>query len=279
MIILADLCWYPAVFSSPRNSFEDWAPVDQIYKQPNFKWITIVSVGCYWYRSPGGQFSKKISSYHYMKSHCGDKTILRPSYLHNRISYTGKMTSLYWIRALIMTAIRVDLASSPIGLSLIRGFASGDFRTSAAATVNLSQCEVTLRYRHRVCNLWCNRQWPCGGLLWHLGKFSGKSCLSWYQFAVVRSFWNFAQSMAVSLPFYVQNFKMIGQCRRKSWVKWYLAIFTENFPMNFLQYSSPHYLSKSEGQSNSFNSLRVGQSGWHLRDNIFKCILFFENFF
>ena len=28
------------------------------------------------------------------------KTILRPSYLHNGISYTGKKTSLYWIRAL-----------------------------------------------------------------------------------------------------------------------------------------------------------------------------------
>ena len=24
------------------------------------------------------------------KPHCGDKTILRPSYLHNGISYTGK---------------------------------------------------------------------------------------------------------------------------------------------------------------------------------------------
>ena len=35
------------------------------------------------------------------KSHCGDKTILRPSYLHNGISYTGKMTSLYWIAALV----------------------------------------------------------------------------------------------------------------------------------------------------------------------------------
>ena len=39
-----------------------------------------------------------VVSYQYRKSHCGDKTILRPSYLHNRISYTGKMTSLYWIR-------------------------------------------------------------------------------------------------------------------------------------------------------------------------------------
>ena len=36
-----------------------------------------------------------MSSYQYRKPHCGDKTILRPSYLHNGISYTGKMTSLY----------------------------------------------------------------------------------------------------------------------------------------------------------------------------------------
>ena len=49
----------------------------------------------------GGRFNKKISSYQYRKSHCGDKMILRPSYLHNGISYTGKMTSLFWIGALI----------------------------------------------------------------------------------------------------------------------------------------------------------------------------------
>ena len=38
-----------------------------------------------------------MTSYQYRKSHCEDKTILRPSYLHNGISYTGKTTSLYWI--------------------------------------------------------------------------------------------------------------------------------------------------------------------------------------
>ena len=42
-----------------------------------------------------------MTSYQYRKSHCGDKTILRPSYLHNGISYTDKTTSLYWIRALV----------------------------------------------------------------------------------------------------------------------------------------------------------------------------------
>ena len=52
-----------------------------------------------------GCFNKKMSSYQYRKSHCGDKTILQPSYLHNGISYTGKMTSLYWIRALEAASI------------------------------------------------------------------------------------------------------------------------------------------------------------------------------
>ena len=49
--------------------------------------------------SARGWCNIKMSSYQYRKSHCGDKTILRPSYLHNRISCTGKMSSLYWIRA------------------------------------------------------------------------------------------------------------------------------------------------------------------------------------
>ena len=48
---------------------------------------------------PAGWINIKMSYYQYRKSHCGDKTILRPSYLHNGISYTDKMTSLYWIRA------------------------------------------------------------------------------------------------------------------------------------------------------------------------------------
>ena len=35
-------------------------------------------------------------SYQYRKSHCGDKTIIRSSYLHNRISCTGEVAPLYW---------------------------------------------------------------------------------------------------------------------------------------------------------------------------------------
>ena len=51
---------------------------------------------CRW--GSGGYFIIKMPSYHqYRKSHCGDKMILCPSFLHNGISNTGKMISLYWI--------------------------------------------------------------------------------------------------------------------------------------------------------------------------------------
>ena len=82
---------------------------------------------------PGGWFNIKMPSYQYRKSHCGDKTILRPSYLHNGISYTGKMTSLYWIRAQGATWVTIEddhilhimkgkqfLSASVIRLVLIR---------------------------------------------------------------------------------------------------------------------------------------------------------------
>ena len=55
---------------------------------------------CRHQQTPGPRFNIKMSSYQYRKSHCGDKTVIRSSYLHNGISYTGKMSSLYWIRAL-----------------------------------------------------------------------------------------------------------------------------------------------------------------------------------
>ena len=41
--------------------------------------------------------SIKMSSYQFGKYHCGDKTAVRSSYLHNGNSYNGKVLSLYWI--------------------------------------------------------------------------------------------------------------------------------------------------------------------------------------
>ena len=51
------------------------------------------------WQTPGGWFNIKMS-YQYRKSHCGDNTVVRSFYRHNRISLTGKMTYSYWIRSL-----------------------------------------------------------------------------------------------------------------------------------------------------------------------------------
>ena len=67
-----------------------------------FAYVTTAAAMTYanwWFIWPGPRFNIKMSSYRYRKSHCGDKTVVRSSYLHNGISYTSKMSSLYWIGA------------------------------------------------------------------------------------------------------------------------------------------------------------------------------------
>ena len=71
-------CWWPGAFTPGHQLPQCWVCTHEF---------------------PAGWFNKKMPSYQYRKSHCGDKTILRQSYLHNGISYTGKTASLYWIRA------------------------------------------------------------------------------------------------------------------------------------------------------------------------------------
>ena len=50
----------------------------------------------------GPWFNIKMSSYQYRKSHCGDNTVIKSSYLHNGNFYTGKMASLYWTNPLML---------------------------------------------------------------------------------------------------------------------------------------------------------------------------------
>ena len=70
-----------------------------------------ISISC-----SGGWFNKKNMSFcQYRKSHWGDKTVVRSSYLNNGISYTGKMTCLYWIRAL---ALHLRRSSSAMILTM-----------------------------------------------------------------------------------------------------------------------------------------------------------------
>ena len=61
----------------------------------------------------GPWFNIKMSSYQCRKSHRGDKTIIGSSYLHNGISYTGKMSSLYWISALVSKPVILWSLQSP----------------------------------------------------------------------------------------------------------------------------------------------------------------------
>ena len=78
-----------------REGFEvgfDWGIIELLYEM-------FGASSRQWEHGP--RFHKKMLSYQYRKSHSGDKTVVRSSYLHNGISYTGKMTSLYWIRAMV----------------------------------------------------------------------------------------------------------------------------------------------------------------------------------
>ena len=73
----------------------------------------------------GPWFNIKMSSCQYRKSHCGDKTVIRSSYLHNGIFYTGKM-SLYWIGPLVSDVATTQkfawLVIGKLCIALIRGF-------------------------------------------------------------------------------------------------------------------------------------------------------------
>ena len=62
--------------------------------------ITLCMAGCWPDSHPGPWFNIRMSSYRYRISHSGDKTVVRPSFLHDGISYTGKTTSLHWFSPL-----------------------------------------------------------------------------------------------------------------------------------------------------------------------------------
>ena len=52
-------------------------------------------------KQPGPLFNIKILSYWYRISHWGDDKVVKSSYLHNGICYSGKMSYLYWINTLL----------------------------------------------------------------------------------------------------------------------------------------------------------------------------------
>ena len=79
-----------------------------------------------WWHSPGYIDCSRASLQHHRKSHRGDKTILRPSYLHNGISYTGKTASLLYPRPTKLEGGILDSPCPSVRLSVCRrhGFRS-----------------------------------------------------------------------------------------------------------------------------------------------------------
>ena len=69
-------------------------------------------------RLPAGpRFNIKMLFYQYRKYHWGDKTVVRLSYLHNGISYTGKMWSLYWFIPQVLYSLSGKTSYQQISLS------------------------------------------------------------------------------------------------------------------------------------------------------------------
>ena len=75
------------------------------------------------FSAPEPWINIKMLSYQYTKSYCGDKTVVRSSYLHTGISYTGKMSSLYWFRNQV--AMMVGVTKGYIPKVLPRNRATG----------------------------------------------------------------------------------------------------------------------------------------------------------
>ena len=138
-------CWCVSVDAEERR------PVDSPHKGPVMQLTLSVSLQngdmlsiCFAFiLRPGGWFNIKMPSYQYRKSHYGDKTICWPSYLHNGISYTGKMASLYWIRAQELTLLVLDTGNSQMTIALL---------SQTAENTERQHFHVTMT--HRVTSPW-----------------------------------------------------------------------------------------------------------------------------
>ena len=87
----------------------------------------------------GPRFNIKMSSYQYRKSHYGDKTVTRSSYLHNGNSYTAKMSSLYWIGALVTNAMELLQSSTKPSIYTPRGQQHHLYLISPRARINITR--------------------------------------------------------------------------------------------------------------------------------------------
>ena len=140
---------------------------------------------------PGPWFNIKMSSFQYRKSHCGDKTVVRSSYLHNGIFYTGKMTSLYWfgppgyidgllqdcrISGVLAVEILQSCTKSSTGICISKGsvlwlliFCQGTYENSFWKEILIEQFEFIAKYEFMLAWSWSDYRKFCWKIL--LGIF------------------------------------------------------------------------------------------------------------
>ena len=93
---------HPVVLGLTLRHIDTGFSAKQLHQCTASGYLLLHLVGLIWHTIAAGRRFNIKMSYRYRKFHCGDKTVVRSSYLHNGISYTGKMTSFYWIRALVL---------------------------------------------------------------------------------------------------------------------------------------------------------------------------------
>ena len=182
-------------------------------------------------------FNIKKSSYQYRKSHCGDKTILRPSYLHNGISYTGKISSLYWIRAQIpRQLIQGELAKcseTRRHLALITENLCGELakcsetrRHLALITENLcgelAKCSETRRHLALITENLCGELAKCSETRRHLALITENLCGELAKCSETRR----------HLALITEN--LCGELAKCSETRRHLALITENLGANYI---------------------------------------------
>ena len=95
-----------------------------------------------------------MSSYQYRKSHWGDKTISRPSNLHNEISYTAKMAYFYWIGAQFVVIIQTPGTQlhSRVHMSLVAPYRPNQFvdRVRCQMLLIILKCRIMFGLRPRL---------------------------------------------------------------------------------------------------------------------------------
>ena len=107
--------------------------------------FSVNSIRCHAISWPRPWFNIKMSSYQYRKSHCGDKTILRSSYFHNGISYTGKTASLYWIGAQLSSTFIVWGYDFPVHLHHVNPCPYTTLLNANHANMCMLACRSSLR--------------------------------------------------------------------------------------------------------------------------------------